>query len=41
MALKLGDPAPDCTFYRSDGSTARLSDFQGKPLVLIFLRHLA
>jgi peroxiredoxin len=33
--------APDCIFTRTDGSTVRLSDFEGKPLLLVFLRHLA
>jgi peroxiredoxin len=33
--------APDCSFLRTDGTAVRLSDFLGKPLVLIFLRHLA
>ncbi len=40
MPLKLGEEVPDCTFLRADGAAVRLSDFQGKPLVVIFLRHL-
>jgi peroxiredoxin len=41
MTLRLGDAAPECVFQRPDGSAVRLSQFRGKPLVLIFLRHLA
>jgi hypothetical protein len=33
--------APACTFLRPDGSAVPLSAFAGRPLVLIFLRHLA
>jgi peroxiredoxin len=40
MPLKLGDEIPDCILFRPDGSAAHLSDFQGNPLVVIFLRHL-
>jgi peroxiredoxin len=39
--MKPGDIVPDCEFQRPDGSVARLSDFTGQPLLLIFLRHLA
>jgi peroxiredoxin len=39
--MKFGDIVPDCTFLRLDGSEARLSEFTGQPLLLIFLRHLA
>lgn len=41
MSLMFHDLAPDCTFLRTDGTSVRLSDFLGKPVVLIFLRHLA
>lgn len=41
MAFNLGDLVDDCTWARPDGSPLRLSDFAGKPLILIFLRHLA
>jgi hypothetical protein len=41
MQLQTGVHVPDCTFERLDGSSARLSDFHAKALVLIFLRHLA
>lgn len=40
MPLKLGDEVADCTFLRPDETPVRLSDFQGNPLVVIFLRHL-
>lgn len=39
--MKLGDIVANCTFQRPDGSDARLSEFTGQPLLLIFLRHLA
>ncbi len=39
MALTVGDPVPDFTFVRPDGSPWRLTEMP-KPLVLIFLRHL-
>jgi peroxiredoxin len=41
VTLHVGDQAPDCVFQRPDGTAVRLSEFRGKPLVLIFLRHLA
>jgi peroxiredoxin len=41
VALRLDDVVPDCTFERLDGSPVRLSELSGRPLVLIFLRHLA
>lgn len=34
--LNEGDMAPDATFERSDGSTGRIADFRGRPLVLYF-----
>ena len=40
MALQPGDPVGDLTFLRPDGSPVGLSAFAGKPLVLIFVRHL-
>ena len=33
--------ATDCDFTRLDGSHVKLSEFAGRPLLLIFLRHLA
>ena len=39
--MHLGDRVADLTFQRPDGSPVALRDFLGKPLLLIFLRHLA
>jgi peroxiredoxin len=41
MALAIGDALPDFTFLRPDGSELHLSEVPTRPLVLIFLRHLA
>lgn len=41
MTLHVGDVVDDFTFLRGDGSSVALSAFDGKPLLLIFLRHLA
>ncbi|HEV3255587.1 MAG TPA: hypothetical protein VG013_01780 [Gemmataceae bacterium] len=41
MSLKIGDAVADCTFLRPDGTPVRLSAFQARALVLVFLRHLA
>jgi peroxiredoxin len=41
MTLRTGDPTPDLTFLRPEGSAVALSAFRGRPLLLIFLRHLA
>ena len=41
MALEVGETAPDCELLRPDGTALRLSAFDGRPLVVIFLRHLA
>jgi peroxiredoxin len=41
MALKIGDAVPDFTFLRPDGSPLRLNEVATRPLLLIFLRHLA
>jgi hypothetical protein len=41
MTLKIGDVLPDFVFLRPDGSPLPLSDVPGRPLLLIFLRHLA
>jgi hypothetical protein len=41
MALKLGDIVPDFIFLRPDGAPLRLADVPTRPLLLIFLRHLA
>lgn len=39
--MKTGDRAPDLTFTNTDGTPRRLADFRGRPLLLVFLRHLA
>jgi peroxiredoxin len=41
LALEVGDTVPDFTFLRPDGSPLRLAEVPGRPLLLIFLRHLA
>ena len=41
MPIPLGALVPDLAFLRPDGGEAKLSAFRGKPLVLIFVRHLA
>jgi peroxiredoxin len=41
MALKNGDLVQDLTFAQPDGSVITLAAFVGKPLLLIFLRHVA
>ena len=41
MTLAVGDAVPDFTFLRPDGSPWPLSAMTTRPLVLIFLRHLA
>jgi hypothetical protein len=40
MAVAIGDAIADLTFQRPEGTPLRLSEFAGKPLMLIFLRHL-
>ena len=41
MTLPVGESIDDFTFQKPDGGEKRLSDFRGKALVVIFLRHLA
>ena len=41
MPIPLGTLVPDLVFLRPDGGELKLSSFRGKPLVLIFVRHLA
>jgi peroxiredoxin len=41
MGLSVGQAVGDFTFARPDGTPLALSAFAGRPLVLIFLRHLA
>ena len=36
--LEVGDPAPDFELPTADRKTVRLSDYQGRPLVLVFIR---
>jgi thioredoxin-dependent peroxiredoxin len=36
--LQVGDAAPDFALPTADRKTVRLSDYQGKPLVLVFIR---
>jgi peroxiredoxin len=36
MILKIGDTAPEFTLKDSDGNDVSLSDFAGKPLVILF-----
>jgi len=37
----VGQPAPDFTLADSDGRRFSLSDFRGKKVLLVFLRHFA
>lgn len=39
--MRPGDRAPDFSVQLPDGGTVCLPDFRGRPLLLIFLRHLA
>jgi hypothetical protein len=41
MAVRPGEAVGDLTFLRADGTPVALSAFRGRPLLLIFLRHLA
>ncbi len=41
LVPKTGDPAPDFSVTLADGSQARRADFAQRPLLLVFLRHLA
>lgn len=38
--LKTGKTAPDFTLRALDGKKFSLSGFRGKPVILVFLRHL-
>ena len=40
-SLDVGDLAPDMTLPDHDGRVWRLSDHRGRPVVLLFHRHLA
>jgi hypothetical protein len=37
----MGDRVSPLTFVRPDGGTFALTDFAGRPLLVVFLRHLA
>jgi hypothetical protein len=41
MTMALGDPVGTFTFLQADGTPIELQAFIGKPLLLVFLRHLA
>jgi peroxiredoxin len=41
MPLEPGDTVHDFTFLRADGSPVSLASTRGRPLLLVFLRHLA
>ena len=41
VAPKLGDVAPEVALPDHDGGVWRLSEHRGRPVVLIFHRHLA
>ncbi len=41
MTLRIGDRVSDLAFVQADGDSVTLQAFAGKPLLLIFLRHLA
>lgn len=38
--MKTGEHAPNISFQRPDGTPGALADYQGRPLLLVFLRHL-
>jgi peroxiredoxin len=40
VTLKMGDRVSDFTFVQRDGKALTLATFAGRPLLLIFLRHL-
>lgn len=39
-AIREGDPAPGFTLDAVGGGRVSLRDFKGRPVLLIFLRHL-
>lgn len=41
MTLDRGEAAPDFHVLLSSGEETSLGDHRGRPLVLVFLRHLA
>jgi peroxiredoxin len=38
--LQLGRPAPDFTLPAADGSRGSLRALRGRPVLLVFMRHL-
>jgi len=41
MTISIGDRAPELSLATPDGDPWRLTDHLGRPVVLIFHRHLA
>jgi peroxiredoxin len=41
MAVGVGDPAPEIALPDHEGRVWRLSEQMGRPVVLVFHRHLA
>jgi len=41
MTVLVGSPAPEISAVDQDGQPWRLSGYHGRPVVLIFHRHLA
>jgi hypothetical protein len=41
MAFRIGDRVNDLVLVRPDGSPITLGSFGGRPLLVIFVRHLA
>jgi peroxiredoxin len=40
VTLRVGDRVPDFDLLRPDGRPAKLTDFLGRPLLVILLRQL-
>jgi hypothetical protein len=41
VALRIGEPVESLTLLQPDGSALALAPSAGRPLLLVFLRHLA
>jgi cytochrome oxidase Cu insertion factor (SCO1/SenC/PrrC family) len=41
VSMQIGNRVSDATFVQADGSPLTLASFAGRPVLLIFLRHLA
>src|SRR5262249_61034675 len=41
VPMRIGETVGDLAFVRPDGAAVTLAAFAGRPLLLIFLRHLA